>query len=31
MFTGFGLLGGVVIGSLSSFGAGKLKKKKEAA
>ena len=29
MFTGFGLVGGVAIGSLSVFGAGKIKKKKE--
>ena len=31
MFTGFGLLGGILIGSLSVFGAGKLKKKKKCA
>ena len=29
MFTGFGLLGGVAIGSLGVIGAGKMKKKKE--
>ena len=29
MFTGFGLVGGVAIGSLSVLGAGKIKKKKE--
>ena len=29
MFTGMGLVGGVAIGSLSVFGAGKIKKKKE--
>ena len=29
MFTGLGLVGGVAIGSLSVFGAGKIKKKKE--
>jgi hypothetical protein len=28
MFTGFGLLGGVAIGSLGVIGAGKMKKKK---
>ena len=31
MFTGFGLLGGVAIGSLGVIGAGKIKKKKETA
>ena len=30
MFTGFGLVGGVAIGSLSVFGAGRIKKKKAA-
>ena len=30
MFTGFGLVGGVVIGSLSVFGVGRIKKKKAA-
>ena len=29
MFTGFGLLGGVAVGSLSVIGAGKMKKKKD--
>ena len=29
MFTGFGILGGVAVGSLAVIGAGKLKKKKE--
>jgi hypothetical protein len=29
MFTGFGLLGGVTIGSFGVIGAGKIKKKKE--
>ena len=31
MFTGFGMLGGVAIGSLGVIGAGKMKKKKETA
>jgi hypothetical protein len=29
MFTGFGVLGGVAIGSLGVIGAGKMKKKEE--